>query len=297
MAIVLGPNQYGKAENRVVRIYRDTPRHEIRDVNVSTSLRGDFSAAHLTGDQAQVLPTDTQKNTAYAFAKEKGLGPIEEYALTLARHFVDDIAPVTGARIEVDEYAWDRIEVEGNPHDHSFVRRGQETRTTVVTVDGDRAWVVSGLKDLVVLKSTGSEFHGFLRDGYTTLKETTDRIMATSLIARWRYTGTDVAWDDTYTGIRALLLARFAEVHSLALQQTLWEMGKAVLEAYDTVAEIRFSAPNKHHFLYDLSPFGVDNPGEVFHADDRPYGLIQATVTRDDADDPGLAWYTVPAFA
>jgi len=114
MGIVLGPNQYGKAENRVVRIYRDSPRHEIRDVNVSTSLRGDFSAAHLTGDQGQVLPTDTQKNTAYAFAKEKGLGAIEEYALALARHFVDDVAPVNGARVEVDEYFWDRIEVDGN---------------------------------------------------------------------------------------------------------------------------------------------------------------------------------------
>ena len=297
MAIVLGPNQYGKAENRVVRIYRDTPRHEIRDVNVSTSLRGDFSAAHLTGDQGAVLPTDTQNNTCYAYAKEKGIGAIEDYALALARHFVDDIAPVEGARVEVDEYAWDRIEVDGRPHEHSFVRRGQEVRTTVVTVDEQNAWVVSGLKDLVVLKSTGSEFHGFLTDRYTTLQETTDRIMATSLIARWRYRSVDVGWDATYDRIRALLLARFAEVHSLALQQTLWEMGKAVLERYDSVAEIKFSAPNKHHFLVDLSPFKVDNPGEVFHADDRPYGLIQVTVERDDAEDPGLAWYTVPAFA
>ncbi len=310
MGIVLGPNQYGKAENRVVRIYRDTPRHEIRDVNVSTSLRGDFSAAHLTGDQASVLPTDTQKNTCYAYAKEKGLGAIEDYALALARHFVEDVAPVEGARIEVDEYFWDRIEVDGHPHEHSFVRRGQEVRTTVVTVDGDREWVVSGLKDLVILKSTGSEFRGFLTDRYTTLQETSDRIMATSLVARWRYRGTEftkaasplgkgesVDWDATYAGIRAVLLARFAQVHSLALQQTLWEMGKAVLERFDAVAEIKFSAPNKHHFLVDLSPFKVDNPGEVFHADDRPYGLIQVTVMRDDAEDAGLAWYTVPAFA
>jgi urate oxidase len=297
MSIVLGPNQYGKAENRVVRIYRDTARHEIRDVNVSTSLRGDFSAAHLVGDQTQVLPTDTQKNTCYAYAKEKGLDAIEDYALGLARHFVEDVAPVQGARIEVDEYFWDRIEVDGRPHEHSFVRRGQEIRTTVVTVDNDREWVVSGLKDLVILKSTGSEFRRFLTDRYTTLQETSDRIMATSLVARWRYRGTDVDWDATYAGIRALLLARFAEVHSLALQQTLWEMGKAVLERFDAVAEIKFSAPNRHHFLVDLSPFKVDNPGEVFHADDRPYGLIQATVGRDDAEDPGLAWYTVPAFA
>jgi urate oxidase len=301
MTIVLGRNQYGKAENRVVRVYRDGARHEIRDVNVSTSLRGEFSDAHLVGDQSRVLPTDTQKNTVYAYAKEKGLGQIEDYALGLARHFVDDVEPVQGARIEIDEYAWDRIEVDGRPHDHSFVRRGQETRTTIVTLDGkdaaQRAWVVSGLKDLVVLKSTGSEFHGFLTDSYTTLRETTDRVMATSLVARWRYVGTDVDWDASYASIRSLLLTRFAQVHSLALQQTLWEMGKAVLEQHDRVAEIRFSAPNKHHFVVDLAPFGLDNPNEVFHADDRPYGLIQTTVLRDDAPDAGLAWYTVPAFA
>jgi urate oxidase len=301
MGIVLGANQYGKAENRVVRIYRDSPRHEIRDLNVSTSLRGDFSAAHLVGDQARVLPTDTQKNTVYAFAKQHGIGALEDYALALARHFVDDVEPVEGARVEADEYAWDRIDIAGEPHDHAFVRRGGEVRTTVVTVhgkgSGQRAWVVSGLKDLVVLKSTGSEFRGFLTDGYTTLRETTDRIMATSLVARWRYLGTEVDWDACYAQIRTILLERFAAVHSLALQQTLWEMGKTVLEARSDVAEIKLSAPNKHHFVVDLSPFGLENPNEVFHADDRPYGLIQASVVRDDAEDAGLAWYTVPAFA
>jgi urate oxidase len=297
MGIVLGPNQYGKAESRVVRIYRDTPRHEIRDINVSSALRGDFSAAHLAGDQSEVLPTDTQKNTAFAFAKKHGIGQIEDYALTLGRHFVDDVEPVLGARIEVEEYFWDRIEVGGRPHDHAFVRRGQEVRTAVVTIDGEQSWVLSGLKNLVVLKSTGSEFAGFLVDEYTTLAETHDRIMSTSLVARWRSTGTEVDWAGGYDEVRALLLAKFAEVHSLALQQTLWEMGKAVLEARSEIAEIRLSAPNIHHFIYDLSRFGLDNPNEVFHADDRPYGLIQATVQRDDAPEPGLAWYTVPGFA
>jgi urate oxidase len=67
-------------------------------------------------------------------------------------------------------------------------------------------------------------------------------------------------------------------------------MGKAVLETYPFIAEIRLSAPNKHHFVYDLSPFGVENNNEVFNADDRPYGLIQATVTRDDAAPAGPAW-------
>jgi urate oxidase len=281
MGIVLGDNSYGKAENRVVRIHRDTPRHEIRDVTVSTALRGDFSAAHLEGDQARVLPTDTQKNTCYAYAKEKGLREIETYALDLGRHFVDDVEPVTGARIAVDEHTWERVPVDGRGHDHTWVRRESEIRTTVVEVDATGATVVSGLKDLVLLKSTGSEFAGFLVDGYTTLAETHDRIMSTSLVATWRYSGTEVEWDKTWSDVRRILLERFATVHSLALQQTLWEMGKAVLQAHPEIAEVSLSAPNKHHFVVDLSPFGLENSGEVFHAADRPYGLIEATVTRD----------------
>jgi len=298
MGIVLGPNQYGKAENRVVRIYRDTDRHEIRDLNVSTSLRGDFSAAHLAGDQTRVLPTDTQKQTVYAFAKQVGIGEIEDFALALGRHFVNDVEPVEGCRIEIDEYAWERVSVDGREHDHTWVRKGQETRNTILTIEGKGGpeHLVSGLKDLVLLKSTGSEFHDFLVDEYTTLIPTTDRIMATSLVARWRYLGTELDWAALYASIRQLLLEQFAIVHSLALQQTLYEMGRAVLEAHDEVAEIKFSAPNKHHFVYDLSPFGLENPNEVFHADDRPYGLIQATVQRDDAPPAGRAWGTVPGF-
>ncbi|MFD1813197.1 factor-independent urate hydroxylase [Rhodococcus gannanensis] len=292
--IVLGPHQYGKAENRVVRIYRETDRHEIRDVSVSTSLRGDFAAAHLQGDQSSVLPTDTQKQTVYAFAKQRGLESIESYGLELARHFVDDVEPVRCARIDVEEYAWARAQVNGREHDHTWIRQGQEVRTAAVTVEGtgdeQRTWVTAGLKDFTLLKSTGSAFSGFLVDEYTTLTPTEDRILATTLIAEWRYTTTDVDWEATYLGVRALFVERFAEVHSLALQQTLFEMGKAALEAYPMIAEVRLAAPNKHHFDYDLSPFGLDNPNEVFHADDRPYGLIQATVQRSDAPDAGPAW-------
>ena len=214
----------------MVRIYRDTPRHEIHDVNVSTCLRGDFSAAHLTGDQSDVLPTDTQKQTAYAYAKEKGLASIEDYGLALARHFVHDVEPVQGARIEIDEYAWERAVVDGAEHDHTWIRKGQEVRTAAVTVDGDGEWVVGGLKDLVILKSTGSEFAGFLTDPYTILEPTHDRVMATSLVAQWRFTRPagdwQIAWDEVYAGVKTQLVKQFAVVQSLALQQTLYAMGE-----------------------------------------------------------------------
>ncbi len=301
MGIVLGPHQYGKAETRLVRIYRDGPVHQIRDLNVSTSLRGDFAAAHLHGDQTQVLPTDTQKNTAYAFAMDRGVGEIEDYALALARHFAEEVQPVRAARVDVEEYLWERVSVGGTPHPHAFVRSGQEVRTAAAIVEGrpgqQRVWVLSGLRDLVLLKSTGSEFAGFLRDRYTTLAETHDRVLATSLTARWRYGDPDADWAGVYASVRQTLVEQFATVHSLALQQSLWEMGRAALAAHPAIAEIRLSAPNKHHFLVDLTPFGLDNPGATFHADDRPYGLIQCAVQRDDAPPAGPAWEAPATFA
>jgi urate oxidase len=297
MAIVMGDNQYGKAENRVVRIYREASRHEIRDLNVSTSLRGPFEPAHLEGNQSNVLPTDTQKNTAFAYAKSHGVGSIEDYGLALARHFVADIAPVTGARIEIEEFAWERAVIDGVEHDHAWTRRGPEIRTAAITVDASGEHVIGGIKELVLLKSTGSEFFGFLKDEYTTLEETHDRVMATSLTAHWRFMGTDVDWDAAYAQVTATVIREFAMLQSLALQQTLWKIGTAILESVPEIAEVKMSAPNKHHVAVDLSPFGLENPGEVFIAADRPYGLIQATVMRDDAPPASEAWRSSAGLA
>lgn len=294
-SIELSDNRYGKSENRIVRIYRESARHEIRDVNVSTTLRGDFADAYVSGDQSKVLPTDTQKQTAYAYAKQPGLRCIEDYALALATHFVADIGPVDSARIDVDEYGWQRVSVGGSEHDYTWVRQGAEVRTAAVTVAGtgaeQQAWVIGGVKDLTILKSTGSEFANFLTDEFTVLAPTHDRMLATALVAQWRFTGTTgIDWDEAYTGIRAALVETFATHHSKALQQTLFQMGKTALERYPILAEIRLAAPNKHHFDYDLGRFGIENHGEVYHAADRPYGLIHATIRRADAPAEGPAW-------
>jgi urate oxidase len=285
MSIKLGPNRYGKAETRLVHVVRDGPVHHIKDINVSTSLSGDMEAVHLTGDNAAVLPTDTQKNTAYAFARKHGVGQIEEFALLLARHFVRSQPTIHHARVEIEEYAWSR----GGPH--SFVREGGEVRTCVVHHDregGDT--VVSGLKDLVVLNSTGSEFHGYIVDEYTTLPPATDRILATAVTARWRHAGETVSYGKSYEQVRQCLLDAFADTHSLSLQQTLYAMGERALAACPEIVEVRLAMPNKHHFLVDLSPFGLDNDNEVYFAADRPYGLIEGGVLRDDAPDAGFAW-------
>ena len=294
--IVLGQNQYGKAEVRVVKITRDTERHEIEDLNVTSQLRGDFAAAHLEGDNSHVVATDTQKNTIYAFARD-GIGSPEAFLLRLGEHFTSSFDWVAGGRWEAESYRWDRIQAHGAPHDHSFVRNGQEVRTAVLVRDGVDRHLLSGLKDLTVLKSTQSGFAGYPRDRYTTLPETTDRILATEVSARWRYrTGMDFGsldFNKGYEDIKALLLEGFTEKYSHALQQTLFDMGAKVLEAHREIDEIRFSMPNKHHFLVDLSPFGLDNPTEVFFAADRPYGLNEATVQREDTSPADIAWHGI----
>ena len=286
--ITLGANQYGKAEVRLVHVRRAADRHDIRDLNVSVTLAGDMAATHLTGDNAAVLPTDSQKNTVYAFAREHGVGAPEEFAMRLARHFVDAGPTTHRARVGIEEYAWDRIPVTG----HSFVRGGREVRTARVTRSAAGTHVVSGLRDMTVLKTTGSEFWGFAKDEYTTLPETRDRVLATTVHAEWRHRAGRVAdWDASYAGVRGALLDAFAGTHSLSLQQTLYAMGSRVLTAYgEQICEIRLSLPNKHHIAVDLAPFGLDNPNEVFYAADRPYGLIEGTVRHDDAAPAEDAW-------
>ncbi|GDY29733.1 factor-independent urate hydroxylase [Gandjariella thermophila] len=290
MAIVLGDNQYGKAETRLVRVDRSGEEHRIIDLNVTTTLAGDLARTHLTGDNTDVLPTDSQKNTVFAFAHD-GVGEIEAFAVRLARHFVTTVPAVHRARVHIERYTWQRMSVGDEPAPHSFVR-GSGTRTATVTCDGEHTTVVSGITDLVVLNSTGSEFWGYHKDRYTTLPETKDRILATAVDARWRHTGAGTAdWAESHAEVVRHLLDAFATTHSLSLQQTLYAMGERVLRHRPEVAEIRLSLPNRHHFLVDLTPFDLDNPGEVFHAADRPYGLIEGTVLREDAPPAGLAWW------
>ena len=288
MASILGANQYGKAEVHMVTVTRDGPRHAIRDLTVGIALSGDLAQVHLTGDNAHVVATDTQKNTVYAFASEQPVGAIEDFALRLGRHFVSSLEPITRARVHVVEDGWDRM------GDHAFLRSGHETRVTTVVCERDAAWVVSGLQDLVVLKTTDSEFEGFIRDRYTTLPETRDRVLATAVTARWRHAAADGDWDASFHATRALLLDTFAGTYSRSLQESLYAMADAMLTGRPELAEVRMSLPNRHHYVVDLSPFGLENDNEVLHADDRPYGLSEACVLAPGAPPPGPAWEPYP---
>ncbi len=281
---VLAGNRYGKAEIRLMKVDRDSPRHVLHDLMVSVALSGAMDAVHLDGDNSAVLPTDTQKNTVFAFAREHGVGHVEDFAALLARHFVQTQGAVTQAQVDVEEYPWERL------GDHSFARTGPQTRTASVTVGDEGTRTVSGVRDLVLLSSTDSAFRGFAVDAYTTLPETDDRILCTSVDARWRHDEPQRDWQASYDGVLDALRTAFTDTFSHSLQHTLYAVGERVVATCHGVAEIRLRLPNRHHLLVDLGPFGLDNPGEVFHVDDRPYGLIEGTVLADGAAaDPG-AW-------
>jgi len=287
--VFLADNQYGKAETRVVRVDRVADRHTLHDLSVNVTVRGDFARAYLAGDNSTTLPTDTMKNTVYVFARD-GIDEIEEFGLRLARHFVDSQPTIAAARVAIEEYGWSRL----GPH--TFVREGGGTRTAVLTYDGHEAHAVGGVRDLVLLASTGSEFQGFVRDGYTTLPEATDRIMATSVTAQWRFAAVDgrpatADWGEAFATARGAVMEAFGETPSRSVQETLYRMGSGAFGARSDIVEARLVLPNKHHLLVDLALFGLDNPNIVFVAADRPYGLIEGTVTREGAPPAPLAWW------
>ncbi|MSO25223.1 MAG: urate oxidase [Candidatus Planktophila sp.] len=301
MKIVLGENRYGKAENRLVRITRDGDTHHILDLNVTLQLTGDFSDTHITGSNAKVIATDTQKNTIFALSQKHPAMEPEAFGMIVGEHFLTQQAHVSRVEVRLEQFLWKRITVKGQPHPRAFEKDASIKRIARVVLErgvGDKitCYVSSGLEDLVLLKTSDSEFTGFLRDEYTTLPETSDRIMATQVSAKWSHDSHDFSkikakdFAKSFTQASEKLMATFADHYSLSLQQTLFEMGKEIITEQPDISAVRLSLPNKHHFLVDLSIFGQKNENEVFFAADRPYGLIEAVITRDDASDAGYNW-------
>jgi urate oxidase len=275
---VLAWNRYGKSRVRLVKVKRGADAHELVDLTLDVQLEGAFDAVYLDGDNTACIATDTMKNTVYAFARQDPIDRVERFAERLAAHFVA-MAGVTRARVSAVEQPWHRLSAGGRPHPHAFVQPGGEQWTTVVTHDGAGSRVVSGLTNLVLLKTGDSAFAGFPRDQFTTLAETTDRILATALTASWTYCSGSSEFG-ARDGIRAAVVETFAAHISRSVQHTLYAMAEAALAACSDITDITLTMPNRHHLLVDLRPFGMDNPNEIFVATDIPYGLIEATVTR-----------------
>ncbi|HYG62049.1 MAG TPA: urate oxidase [Thermoanaerobaculia bacterium] len=279
MPVTLVDNSYGKQSVRLVTVRRGAERHVLKDVTAAIRFEGDFTAAYTEGDNREVLPTDTMKNTVYALAAQHPFEDIEDFGLALTDHLLESSPRASAVRVELDEHLWEPIEAGGTPHPHGFRKAGSERRTAVVTRDRHGARVLAGLEGLVVMKTAKSAFEGFPRDRYTTLRETSDRLLATAVRATWRYSRPYVAFGRLWQEVRRVLLESFAAHDSLSVQHTLYAMGEAVLETVD-IEEIHIAMPNLHHLPVDLTPLGLENRNEIFVATAEPYGLIEATLRR-----------------
>ncbi|HSC26237.1 MAG TPA: urate oxidase [Vicinamibacterales bacterium] len=277
---MLAHTAYGKSKVRLVEVSRHGDRHDLRDLTVGIRFEGDYDDAYSEGDNSGVLPTDTMKNTIYALAaRHLGAEP-EALGLELSRHFLARNPRLHRVHIGLTEHLWGRIPTGERQHGQAFLRQGPEIRLAAITAERDRTIVEAGVADLVILKSSRSAFAGFLHDEFTTLLETGDRILATSLSATWRYADLDVEFGTAWRAVRRTLLESFAAHDSRSVQHTLHAMGQAVLDNVIFVDSIHLVMPNRHHLPVDLSVFGLENRNEIFVATDEPHGLIEATMVR-----------------
>jgi urate oxidase len=280
--ITLAENSYGKSSVRVMKVKRDRPLHTVWEWKVEVLLSGDFKTCFAEGDNSAILPTDTMKNTVYSRARESKAECMEDFALELCEFFLSRNPQVERVAINIASTSWEHALVQGKPHPSTFVRGSSESQTTTVTcAQGGKTTVTSGLENLVVLKTANSGFEGYLRDSLTTLPETADRLLGTSMRAQWRYTSAAMPFEPLRIKLRDALIEAFAEHDSKSVQHTLYAMAQAALEAAPEILDVELAMPNKHCLLVDLTRFGQTNPNEIFVPTDEPFGNIVARISRE----------------
>jgi urate oxidase len=281
--ITLAENRYGKSRVRVVKVKRHPGRHELRDWTVEILLEGDFESCFTAGDNSKILPTDTMKNTVYSLARSSKAECMEEFGKELIVFLLERNPQVMVARANISEKAWEHLSTRGSPHPTTFLQSSGECQTAEIMANrNDPPTVRSGFDNLVILKTAGSEFVRFIKDSLTTLPESTDRLFGTAVKARWNYLSSTAPFSALRSRIRETLLEVFAAHKSKSVQHTLYAMGERVLADVREIADIELTMPNKHCLLVDLSPFGQDNPNEVFVPIDEPHGYIEAHIRRRD---------------
>ena len=267
---------YGKTAVRLTYVDRTNARHEVRELNVNIFFEGEFADSYLTGSNSSVLPTDTMKNTVYVLAKQLRWADIETFGRGITGHFLSRVPHLNQVTVRIEQVPWERI----GEHPAAFRQAGAERRTAEIIATRSGRQFKSGMRDMQVLKTANSAFAGFMKDEWTTLSETDDRLFGTVVSADWTYSRVDIDFNATFAQIREALIERFASHQSLSVQQTLFAMAEAVLWTCPAVHEIHLRLPNKHCLLVDLGRFGIENPNQIFVPIDEPSGYIEARVTR-----------------
>jgi len=279
--ITLADNSYGKSRVRLAKVKHYPDHRDFFEWTIEILLKGDFESCFVAGDNSQILPTDTMKNTVYSLARTSSAECMEEFGKELTAFLLDRNPQVSAAEAKLSEKPWQHLYTSGQPHPTTFVQSTSESQTAEIAARRNGTpFVRSGLENLVILKTAGSEFTGFIKNSLTTLPETTDRLFGTSVRAQWKYSSPDVPFANLRSKIRELLLSIFAAHASKSVQHTLYAMAEAALLSVPEIDDIELTMPNKHYLLADLSRFGQDNPNEIFVPIDEPHGTIEARLHR-----------------
>jgi urate oxidase len=273
-------NRYGKARVRVMRIHRVGERQEVSQLNVQAMLEGDFARTFTHADNSESVSTDTVKNIVNIVARENtGLGT-EEFCQVLARRYLDLYPQVASVDVTAHETKWSRLSFGGKPHPHSFILDSNGKPFVEVTATRQGSSLVSGIDGFTFMKSTQSGWEGYVKDPYTTIKETDDRMCATSMVASWKWSAKPASYPATNAKILATVLEVFSTTYSASVQDSLYRMGEAALAAVPEISEISMACPNMHFIPMNLTAFGLDNNNDVFLPTDEPHGQIECTVGR-----------------
>lgn len=281
MPVIIAQDSYGEAGIRLVKVARLPGRHALKELTVAVRFEGDFEPSYAAGENSNILPGDTVKNTVFALAKLYSIEHIEEFAQTIVDHFLTDNPQIARVHIDIAEHLWNRVNFGGKPHAFAFTPAGPEKRIAAVSGARSSTTIEAGVQDLVLLKTAGAGFEGYRRDPFTTLQASSNGVLATSVNARWRYAETDIAFGTYWHGIRETMLETFIEHESRSLQNTLYVMAEAVLDRYRDIVEISLALPNRGWVQAELSKLGLENENDVFVPMDEPHEVIQAIVKRD----------------
>jgi urate oxidase len=272
----LSSHRYGKARVRVVKILREGARHTVIEAEVQALLEGDFETSYTKGDNSKVVLTDTVKNTVNVLARDHLTEEMEKFALHLGHHFVQRYEQVQRAHIEIRQRVWERL----GDHNHSFTAPGSPVPWVKAVVAAKEEQLTSGVTDWLILKSTQSGFEGYPKCEFTTLPETNDRIFATAVTAGWKWAKEPKSYTEANLRIMEAMTGPFMEKFSPSVQTTMYQMGEEVLKSCPEISEVSLEMPNKHCLLFNLKPFGMENPNVIFTATDEPHGQIEAVIRR-----------------
>jgi urate oxidase len=273
-------NTYGKGRVRIMRVERDTERHEVRELSVECLLTGAFDASYTSSDNSSVIATDTVKNIVNIVARDNVTLANELYAAALAKYFLDHYPQVERVDVLAHETKWSRLVVDGASHPHAFALDANGKPFVKLTATREGSSTISGIDGFTFLKTTESGWEGYVMDEVTTIKETHDRMAATSMDASWKWSSAPASYPEANAKVLTSVLKVFASNYSPSIQRTMYQIGEAVLAAVPQISEISMACPNKHYLPINLTPFGRNFDGKVFTPTDEPHGQIECVVGR-----------------